>query len=104
METASTAGLDRMLFIESERMANCIYDPDDCESERTVIISELQGSGKRFDTQLLEQEVIAAAYKVHPYRHPTIGGCRIFRTITRDDLISTIDEIRAQQRHSCRRW
>ena len=25
METASTAGLDRMLFIESERMANCVY-------------------------------------------------------------------------------
>ena len=43
METASTAGLDRMLFIESERMANCVYAPDDCESERTVIISELQG-------------------------------------------------------------
>ena len=27
METASTAGLDRMLFIEAERMANCLYDP-----------------------------------------------------------------------------
>ena len=72
METASTAGLDRMLFIEAERMANCIYDPQDCESERTVIISELEGGENDPDT-LLEQEVIAAAYKVHPYRHPTIG-------------------------------
>ena len=85
METASTAGLDRMLFIESERMANCIYDPDDCESERTVIISELQGSENDPDT-LLEQEVIAAAYKVHPYRHPTIGWLSDLQTITRDDL------------------
>ena len=57
METASTAGLDRMLFIEAERMANCVYDPDDCESERTVIISELQGGENDPDT-LLEQEVI----------------------------------------------
>ena len=42
-ETATRDALDRMLFIESERMANCLYHPDDCESERTVIISELQG-------------------------------------------------------------
>ena len=85
METASTAGLDRMLFIEAERMANCLYNPDDCESERTVIISELQGGENDPDT-LLEQEVIAAAYKVHPYRHPTIGWLSDLQTMTRDDL------------------
>jgi zinc protease len=85
METATTAGLDRMLFIESERMANCIYDAEDCESERTVIISELQGSENDPDT-LLEQEVIAAAYKVHPYRHPTIGWLSDLQTMTRNDL------------------
>ena len=43
LETATRDALDRMLFIESERMASCLYHPDDCESERTVIISELQG-------------------------------------------------------------
>ncbi len=43
METASTTALDRILFIEAERMVNGLYDPDDCETERTVIISELQG-------------------------------------------------------------
>jgi len=85
METASTAGLDRMLFIESERMAHCLYDPDDCESERTVIISELQGSENDPDT-LLEQEVIAAAYTRHPYRHPTIGWLADLQTMTRDNL------------------
>ena len=85
METASTAGLDSMLFIEAERMGNCLYDPEDCESERTVIISELQGSENDPDT-LLEQEVIAAAYKVHPYRHPTIGWLSDLQTMSRDDL------------------
>src|SRR5882672_4692245 len=85
METASTTGLDRMLFIESERMANCVYDPSDCESERTVIISELQG-GENDPDQLLEQEVIATAFKVHPYRHPTIGWLADLKTMTRDDL------------------
>ena len=43
LETASRDALDRMLFIEAERMARCLYDPEDCASERTVIISELEG-------------------------------------------------------------
>src|SRR5437868_6116008 len=85
METASTTGLDRMLFIESERMVNCVYDPSDCESERTVIISELQG-GENDPDNLLEQEVIAAAFKVHPYRHPTIGWLADLQSMTREDL------------------
>jgi predicted Zn-dependent peptidase len=53
LETATRDALDRMLFIEAERMANCLYDPEDCESERTVIISELQG-GENDPDQLLE--------------------------------------------------
>src|SRR5512141_3167308 len=43
-ETASRDSLDRMLFLEAERMSSCVYDPQECESERTVIISELRGS------------------------------------------------------------
>ena len=35
--------LEQMLFIEAERMTNSLFDPVECESERTVIISELQG-------------------------------------------------------------
>src|SRR5215813_9444995 len=84
-ETATTDALDRMLFIESERMANCLYDPDDCESERTVIISELQG-GDNDPDQLLDQELTATAFKAHPYGHPTIGWLPDLQTMTRDDL------------------
>lgn len=85
LETAAADALDQMLFIESERMANCLYDPADCESERTVIISELQG-GENDPDQLLEQEVTAAAFKAHPYRHPTIGWLGDLQTMSRDDL------------------
>jgi zinc protease len=85
LETATRDALDRMLFIESERMANCLYHPDDCESERTVIISELQG-GENDPDQLLDQEVTATAFKAHPYRHPTIGWLPDLQTMTRDDL------------------
>jgi zinc protease len=85
LETASREALDRMLFIESERMANCLYHPDDCESERTVIIAELQG-GENDPDQLLDQELVATAFKAHPYRHPTIGWQSDLETMTRDDL------------------
>jgi zinc protease len=85
LETASKDALDRMLFIEAERMDACLYDPGDCESERTVIISELQG-GENDPEQLLDTEVTATAFKVHPYHHPTIGWLSDLRSMTRDDL------------------
>jgi zinc protease len=85
LETATRDALDRMLFIESERMAGCLYDPGDCESERTVIISELQG-GENDPDQLLDQELTATAFKAHTYRHPTIGWISDLQTMTRDDL------------------
>jgi len=85
LETATRDALDRILFIESERMASCLYHPDDCESERTVIISELQG-GENDPDQLLDQELTATAFKAHPYRHPTIGWLPDLQSMTRDDL------------------
>jgi zinc protease len=85
LETATRDALDRMLFIEAERMARCLYHPDDCESERSVIISELQG-GENDPDVLLDQELTATALKAHPYRHPTIGWLSDLQTMTRDDL------------------
>ena len=85
METASTVALERMLFIEAERMDACLYHPDDCESERSVIISELQG-GENDPEELLDNEVTAVAFKAHPYRHPTIGWLGDLQSMTRDDL------------------
>jgi zinc protease len=85
METAGRAALDRMLFIEAERMSSSLFLPADCEAERTVIISELQG-GENDPEQVLDAEVTATAFRAHPYRHPTIGWLQDLQTITRDDL------------------
>ena len=87
LETAGRDALDQMLFIEAERMSNGIYDPAECESERTVIISELQG-GENDPDQLLDSEVTATAFRAHPYRHPTIGWIEDLRRMSRDDLYS----------------
>ena len=85
LETAGKDALDTLLFIEAERMAYGLYEPDECESERTVIISELQG-GENDPDQLLDTEVTATAFRQHPYRHPTIGWLGDLRSMTRDDL------------------
>jgi len=85
LETAGRDALDQLLFIEAERMANGLYEPEDCELERTVIISELQG-GENDPDQLLDQEVTATAFRAHPYRHPTIGWLPDLRSMTREDL------------------
>ena len=66
-------------------MAHGLYEPDECESERTVIISELQG-GENDPDQLLDTEVTATAFRAHPYRHPTIGWIDDLQSMTRDDL------------------
>jgi zinc protease len=85
LETATRDALDRMLFIEAERMSRCLYDPADCESERTVIISELEG-GENDPDSFLDQELTATAFKAHPYRHPTIGWLPDLQSMTREDL------------------
>ena len=60
------------LEIEADRMVNCIFDPEEFEAEKKVVIEELKG-GLDSPWGLLMQEVNAAAYKVHPYRNPIIG-------------------------------
>ena len=85
LETAPRAALDRLVFLEAERMHHGIYDPGECESERTVIISELQG-GDNDPEQLLDTEVTAAVFRAHPYGHPTIGWLPDLRRMSRDEL------------------
>lgn len=71
--------------LEADRMVNTVVDPAEVERERTVIISEREGS-ENFPAYLLREDIDAAAYKVHPYRFPVIGWKNDLRAISRDDL------------------
>jgi zinc protease len=58
--------------IESDRMRGALVRDTDLESERTVVLNELDaGENDSFD--LLMKSSFALAYLEHPYRHPTIG-------------------------------
>src|SRR5256885_12197314 len=63
---------DVALEIESDRMVNCAFDPEEFEAEKKVVIEELK-TGLDSPWGLLLQEQEAAAFKVHPYRNPIVG-------------------------------
>jgi zinc protease len=77
--------IELALQIESDRMANALFDPDEVAAERTVIISEREGAENSPEFWLHEQ-VQAAAFNVHPYHHEVIGWKTDLETMTRDDL------------------
>lgn len=85
LSTLSRDGLDLILRLEADRMARCLYDEDEIGSERTVIISELEG-GENNPEEVLDREVCAAAFRVHPYSWPTIGWLTDLKQITPDQL------------------
>ncbi len=86
-ETFPAERIELALQVESDRMANALFDPAETESERTVILSEREGSENNYFYRL-QEDVQAAAYVAHPYRHPVIGWKNDLLTITRDDLYS----------------
>jgi zinc protease len=84
-QTLPADQIDLGLRIEADRMVNALFDPEEVELERTVIISERQGAENE-PTFLLGEEVVGAAFRVHPYHHDTIGDMCDLETITREQL------------------
>ncbi len=73
------------LDIEADRMTGALFEVQEVEAERTVIISERQGA-ENDPLFLLGEEVMAAAFRVHPYGHETLGHMCDLQQMTRDDL------------------
>lgn len=84
-QTVPAEHVELALQIEADRLANSRFDPDEVENERTVIISERQGAENE-PQFLLDEEVRAAAFKVHGYHHNTIGWQCDLEQMTRQDL------------------
>ena len=84
-ETLPSDRLDLAIRIESDRMVNSVFDPEEVASERTVIISEREGS-ENYPSFHLDEDVNATAFKVHPYGQGVIGWKCDLLAMTRDDL------------------
>ena len=84
-ETLPADKISVALALESDRMQNSVFDPEEVEAERTVILSEREGY-ENTPQFVLREEVQATAYKAHPYQWGIIGWPSDLKTMTRDDL------------------
>src|SRR4030067_3605849 len=71
--------------LEADRMFNSLFEEDEVACERTVVISERQGSENE-PLFRLSEEVQSAAFRVHPYHHEIIGDLTDLYTMQREDL------------------
>jgi zinc protease len=84
-ETMPADKIDLALNLEADRMANSLFDPQEVESERTVIMSEREGNENE-PLFRLDEAIQAAAFERHPYRFEVVGEMEDLRAIQREDL------------------
>lgn len=86
-ETMPSAKIDLGLRLEADRMVNLAMSLEDVEAERGVILSEraMYENSPHFQ---LNEEISAAAFRVHSYHHEVIGDTADLQTLTRDDLMA----------------
>ncbi len=84
-ETVPADKIHLAIDLEADRMVNSLFLSEEVESERTVILSEREGSENE-PLFLLGEAVERAAFKYHPYRTDVIGETADLLKIGRDDL------------------
>lgn len=84
-ETLPADRIELGLQIESDRIVNTLFETAEVDSERTVIISELEGYANYPETWL-DEAVKAMAFTTHPYHHPVIGYKSDLLAMSRDEL------------------
>lgn len=84
-ETLPSHKINIALDLEADRMLNSIFDAQETELERTVVISEREGNENE-PLFRLGEAVQHAAFESHPYRNQVIGELDDLKTISREGL------------------
>jgi len=84
-ETMPADKINLALELESDRMVNSTYLPEEVNSERTVVISEREGNENE-PLFRLDEAMQMAAFPSHPYRNEIIGSLEDLHAIQRDNL------------------
>ncbi len=84
-ETLPADKISLALELEADRMVNSVFDPQEVELERTVVISEREGS-ENDPLFRLGEAMQVEAFQSHPYRNEVIGSIEDLHKIKRDDL------------------
>jgi zinc protease len=74
--------------MEADRMKNLTLTPASVMSELAVVMEERRMRYEDDLQNLVHEEVLAAAFKNHPYRWPVIGWMSDLKTLDPEDLIA----------------
>jgi zinc protease len=74
--------------LESDRMRNLLLDQKEFLSERNVVMEERRLRYEDDPQNALFEEVVAMAFKVHPYQRPIIGWMSDLQSMEREDLVN----------------
>lgn len=87
-QTLASDRIDISIELEADRMQNLILDPKEVIAERNVVMEERRMRYEDDPQNSLYEEVLAAAFKSHPYHWPVIGWMSDISSIERDGLLS----------------
>lgn len=86
-EVISADRIDIPITLEADRMQNLVLTPAAVLSERDVVMEERRMRFEDDPQNILYEEVMAAAFKNHPYREPVIGWMPDLQSLNPEDLI-----------------
>jgi zinc protease len=72
--------------LESERMTRLVLAPEPVEAERDVVTNERRERVEDDVDGWLDEQLMALAFQVHPYRWPTIGWMEDIRALPLDEI------------------
>ena len=91
-ETLPADRIELALRLEADRMFNSLFETEEVESERTVILSEREGSENE-PLFRLGEAVQLAAFNTHPYGHEVIGFREDLLKITAGRSLPALPEL-----------
>lgn len=86
-QTIASDRIGLSIELEADRMQNLLLKPDDVISERDVVKEERRMRYEDNPQRSLYEGLIAAAFKVHPYRNPVIGWMSEVSHLKREALL-----------------
>lgn len=80
--------LPKVMEMEADRMANLRLTPEDVATERDVILEERRSRVDNDPGAILQEQMMAALYRNHPYGIPIIGWEHEMKELDREDTLA----------------
>ncbi len=77
---------NRGLDVLSDMLMNAVVSEEEFKKERDVILAEMRMHNDRPQRRLAKLS-FKTVYQRHPYKHPIIGYEKLFKNLTREDLL-----------------